>query len=82
MSLMDRVKASAVETRSVVKKCTTCQMLKAMSADDLAEYHEARALIGHEIDGVKILLTDVARGLSLRPATYREHVAGGHSEPR
>lgn len=81
MSLLDRVKESAVE-HQVGAKCATCRMLAAMSPDDLAEYHEAVELIGQRVDGSLVSASDVGRALGMQPGTYRQHVQSGHREPR
>lgn len=81
VSLLDRVKASAVHNKPR-KKCATCRLLDDMSPADLADYHETVALIGQQVDGVRIVAADIARGMDLLPATYRQHITNGHREPR
>lgn len=82
MGLLDKVRASAVENRSPALKCTTCSLLAEMSPDELAEYHEAKNLVGQTVDGIKIVRADIARSIGLRPSAYGEHVTAGHHEPR
>jgi hypothetical protein len=81
MGFADKLEAKAQEVRASSEKCTTCRALRAMDADDLAEYHEALDAAVAKQPGA-YSLAQIGRALGLQPGTFRAHVSERHSEPR